>query len=117
MASKGQEKLLNQDDYDINISFKLGLTRRWEMIKKLPRSQFYFLGVMLVCLTGVYPWIINFNELYTSCKSGNPEYDWPEFSDLKTAISTCIVCFFLRSYIMKALAPVFFKILRPKFTG
>jgi len=87
------------------------------MFKKQPRSQFYFAAVLLACLPGVYPFILSFYELYTSCKSGNPEYDWPKFWELKTAVSTCIVCFFLRSYIMKAFTPVFFKILRPNFTG
>ena len=55
--------------------------------------------------------------MYTSCKNVNPEYDWPEFWDLKTALITCIIWFISRGFIIKAFTHEFYKRLKPKFTG
>ena len=116
MTSKGQSTVENQENND-TISVTVACTSRWEMFKKQPRGQHIFLAIVLACLPAFYPWLINFHDLYTTNKNGNPAYDWPEFWELKTAGSTCVVCFFMRSYIMKAFTPVFFKILNPKYTG
>ena len=72
---------------------------------------------MLALIPMSYTFFTQWLELYYKKLEGNPDYDWPKFTDFKTAVITCVGCFALRGMIMATFTPIFYTILRPKFVG
>jgi hypothetical protein len=73
---------------------------------------------MLISTTPfVFPFLNTFYDLYTSKVDGNPDYDWPSFWDLKTAITTCVLCFFIKNAILKFMTPISYNLMRDSYVG
>ena len=115
--SKIVSRILKMKDW---IRSKIGngnLAKIQDWYSHQSRMQIVWLICLIATLPFFYGLVSQFFELYNYRIEQNPTYDWPSFWDLKTALSSCFLLFYLKTIMIKLLTPFTIRIISEKYTG
>jgi hypothetical protein len=101
---------------EFGFTHKLFFTSLWrKYYTNQTRSQRFFMILLLSMIPLFYQFLVQFVELYWARIEANPSYDWPKFHDLRTAATSCVLCFVLKNGLLKVLDPITYRILRESY--